>query len=64
MLKERGWGIHSVKKHQDWSGKYCPHRTLDFRLAEILEYGTGISWRKAGSKQASSTAEAEQACKQ
>jgi hypothetical protein len=24
MLKERGWGIDRVKKHQDWSGKNCP----------------------------------------
>lgn len=29
MLKERGWGIDKVKKHQDFSGKYCPHRTID-----------------------------------
>lgn len=29
LLKERGWGIDRVKKHQDWSGKYCPHRILD-----------------------------------
>lgn len=29
LLKERGWGIDRVYKHQDWSGKYCPHRTLD-----------------------------------
>lgn len=29
MLKERGWGIDRVKKHQDWSNKYCPHRILD-----------------------------------
>ena len=29
LLKERGWGISKVKKHQDWSGKYCPHKTLD-----------------------------------
>lgn len=29
LLKERGWGIGHVYKHQDWSGKYCPHRTLD-----------------------------------
>lgn len=21
-------GIERVKKHQDWSGKYCPHRIL------------------------------------
>ncbi|MGY6765674.1 peptidoglycan recognition protein family protein [Faecalibacterium prausnitzii] len=29
LLKERGSGIDRVKKHQDWSGKYCPHRILD-----------------------------------
>ena len=29
LLKERGWGIDKVKKHQDFSNKYCPHRTLD-----------------------------------
>jgi N-acetylmuramoyl-L-alanine amidase CwlA len=29
MLKERNWDITKVKKHQDFSGKHCPHRTLD-----------------------------------
>ncbi|MED1742103.1 N-acetylmuramoyl-L-alanine amidase [Bacillus swezeyi] len=29
LLKERGWGVDRVKKHQDWSGKHCPHRVLD-----------------------------------
>jgi len=29
LLKERGWGIDRVKKHQDWSRKNCPHRILD-----------------------------------
>lgn len=29
LLKERGWGVDKVTKHQDYSGKYCPHRTLD-----------------------------------
>ena len=28
MLKERGWGIDKVTKHQDYSGKNCPHRIL------------------------------------
>jgi len=28
-MKKRGWGIDKVKKHQDFSGKYCPHRILD-----------------------------------
>lgn len=29
LLKKYGWGIDRVRKHQDWSGKYCPHRILD-----------------------------------
>lgn len=29
LLRERGWGIDRIRKHQDWSGKYCPHRILD-----------------------------------
>ncbi|MCS1382708.1 N-acetylmuramoyl-L-alanine amidase family protein [Lysinibacillus sphaericus] len=29
LLKEFGWGIERVKKHQDWNGKYCPHRILN-----------------------------------
>lgn len=40
LLKERGWGIDRVKKHQDWSGKYCPHRTLDMgwdRFIKMIE---------------------------
>lgn len=36
LLKERGWGIDRVKKHQDWSGKYCPHRTLDMGWDRFL----------------------------
>ena len=45
LLKERGWGLDRVKKHQDWSGKYCPHRTLDYGwdrfLNMINEYLSG-----------------------
>ena len=29
ILKRKGWGIDKVTKHQDYNGKYCPHRTLD-----------------------------------
>lgn len=35
-LKEKGWGIDKVKKHQDFSGKYCPHRTLDLGWERFL----------------------------
>lgn len=36
LLKERNWGIDKVKKHQDWSGKYCPHRTLDMGWGRFI----------------------------
>lgn len=29
LLKDRGWDVSKVKKHQDFSNKKCPHRTLD-----------------------------------
>lgn len=29
ILKRKGWGIDKVTKHQDYSGKNCPHRTLE-----------------------------------
>lgn len=35
-LKEKGWGIDRVTKHQDYSGKYCPHRTLDMGWQRFL----------------------------
>lgn len=36
LLKERGWGMDKVTKHQDYSGKYCPHRTLDMGWQRFL----------------------------
>lgn len=46
LLKERNWGIDRVKKHQDFSGKYCPHRTLDLgwdRFLKMIEEKMGGS---------------------
>lgn len=40
ILKRYGWGIDKVTKHQDYSGKYCPHRTLDMgwdRFIKMIE---------------------------
>lgn len=38
MLKERGWGIDRVYKHQDWSKwKKCPHRTIDMGWDRFLD---------------------------
>lgn len=39
-LIDKGWGIDKVKKHQDFSGKKCPHRTLDMgwdRFIKMIE---------------------------
>lgn len=35
-LKENGWGIDKVKKHQDFSNKNCPHRTLQLGWDRFL----------------------------
>lgn len=37
LLKERNWGIDRVSKHQDYSNKYCPHRTLDMGWDRFLK---------------------------
>lgn len=36
LLKQFGWTIANVKKHQDFSNKYCPHRTLDMGWQRFL----------------------------
>ena len=36
LIRERGWGIDKVTKHQDYNGKYCPHRTLDMGWQRFL----------------------------
>lgn len=37
ILKRYGWGIDRVTKHQDYNGKYCPHRTLDMGWQRFLD---------------------------
>jgi N-acetylmuramoyl-L-alanine amidase CwlA len=40
ILKRYGWGVDKVTKHQDYCGKYCPHRTLDMgwdRFIKMVE---------------------------
>lgn len=36
ILKRYGWGIDRVTKHQDYTNKYCPHRTLDMGWDRFL----------------------------
>lgn len=37
LLKQKGWGIEKVYKHQDWSNKNCPHRTIDLGWERFLK---------------------------
>lgn len=40
LLKKYNWGVDKVTKHQDYNGKYCPHRTLDMgwdRFIKMIE---------------------------
>ena len=37
LLKERGWNVSNVKKHQDFASKYCPHRTLDLGWQRFVD---------------------------
>lgn len=37
ILKRYNWGIDKVTKHQDYNGKYCPHRTLDMGWSRFIK---------------------------
>lgn len=37
LLKEKNWDITKISKHQDYSGKYCPHKTLDLGWDRFLD---------------------------
>ena len=36
LLKNYGWGVDRVKRHKDWSGKNCPHRTMELGWTRFL----------------------------
>lgn len=61
VLEQYGWGIDKVTTHQRWSGKYCPHRTLDRgwnRFMKMVEEemkpkkaeAAKAGWKQYGSK--------------
>ncbi|KAF1678620.1 N-acetylmuramoyl-L-alanine amidase [Bacillus sp. SKDU12] len=56
LLKERGWGIDRVRKHQDWSGKYCPHRILSEGRWEQVKAAIAAELEGLGGKKVSSPA--------
>lgn len=37
ILKRYNWGVDKVTKHQDYSNKYCPHRTLDMGWSRFIK---------------------------
>ncbi|KIL30422.1 N-acetylmuramoyl-L-alanine amidase [Bacillus subtilis] len=55
LLKERGWGVDRVRKHQDWSGKYCPHRVLAEDRWEEVKAGIAAELKALGGESTSSS---------
>lgn len=54
LLKERGWGVDRVRKHQDWNGKYCPHRILSEGRWNQVKVAIEAELKKLGGKTSSS----------
>lgn len=62
-LKEKGWGIDRVSKHQDYTRKYCPHKTLDLgweRFLSLIRAELGQNTAESGQNTAESPAESGQ----
>jgi len=64
LLKERGWGVDRVKKHQDWSGKYCPHRVLDEGRWDAVKAAIAAELKALGGQSSSSASKPAAAPKQ
>ena len=37
LLKQYGWTTAKVKRHKDWSGKNCPHKTMELGWSRFVE---------------------------
>ncbi|MCY8918030.1 peptidoglycan-binding protein [Bacillus atrophaeus] len=57
LLKERGWGVDRVRKHQDWNGKYCPHRMLSEGRWDEVKAAIADELEALGGKKSSSSSE-------
>nr|WGD93038.1 N-acetylmuramoyl-L-alanine amidase [Bacillus subtilis] len=55
LLKERGWGVDRVRKHQDWNGKYCPHRILSEGRWDEVKAAIADELSKIGGKSSASS---------
>nr|MDH3092749.1 peptidoglycan-binding protein [Bacillus velezensis] len=53
LLQERGWGVDKIRKHQDWNGKYCPHRILDAGRWDEVKAAIAAELERLGGKKAS-----------
>ncbi|WEY81112.1 N-acetylmuramoyl-L-alanine amidase [Bacillus velezensis] len=52
LLKERGWGVDKIRKHQDWNGKYCPHRILSEGRWDQVKAAIAAELERLGGKKA------------
>ncbi len=55
LLKERGWGVDKIRKHQDWNGKYCPHRILSEGRWDEVKAAIASELKALGGKTSSSS---------
>lgn len=49
LLERYRWPLERVTKHQDYDGKYCPHRTLDMgweRFIKMVEEEMSMSYEQ------------------
>lgn len=37
ILRRYGWGVERLMRHRDFSGKYCPHRTMDLGWQRFVD---------------------------
>ncbi|MCM3148493.1 peptidoglycan recognition protein family protein [Bacillus pumilus] len=63
LLKERGWGVDRVRKHQDWNGKYCPHRILSEGRWSSFKAAIEKELKALGGKTSSATTPKKKASK-
>ncbi|MED3657098.1 N-acetylmuramoyl-L-alanine amidase [Bacillus velezensis] len=52
LLQERGWGVDKIRKHQDWNGKYCPHRILSEGRWDQVKTAIAAELERLGGKKA------------
>ncbi|UZD74774.1 N-acetylmuramoyl-L-alanine amidase [Bacillus siamensis] len=59
LLKERGWGVDKIRKHQDWNGKYCPHRILSEGRWDQVKAAIAAELERLGGEKVNSPAKTE-----